>query len=88
MRQQLNKATLLITFWKNITIYIHKLPLKDTDSINFCFWMSEILLITRKLNTTANTKKKNHCSTGADIKIVKLQTHANKKTKPHKTEQN
>ena len=50
--------------------------------------MIEILLITRKLNTTANTKKKNHCSTGADIKIVKLQTHANKKPKPRKTEQN
>ena len=50
--------------------------------------MSEILLITWKLNTTANTKKKNHSSTGADIKIVQLQTHANKKTKPRKTEQN
>ena len=37
MRQQLNKATLLITFWKNIIIYIHKLPLKDTDTTNFLF---------------------------------------------------
>ena len=37
MRQQLNKATQLITFWKNIIIYIHKLPLKDTDTINFLF---------------------------------------------------